>query len=61
LQTGCSIIGRLEKVPTLLDGIAEAGRYYTGRLYAIKLPGGVYFYKLQRLDRGDVKKLMVLR
>jgi hypothetical protein len=50
----------LEKVLTPSDGIAEAKRYYTVKLDAAKPSSGVSFYKLQGLDRNDVKNPMVL-
>lgn len=50
-----------QKVLTLYDDIAEAGRYYTVEVNAVDLTTGVYFYKLQSEQETDVKKLLLLK
>jgi hypothetical protein len=50
-----------ERVQTLFEDVAEAGRYYVLRFDAVNLPSGTYFYRLQSATKSDLKKLLVLK
>ena len=50
-----------QKVATLFDDIAEAGRYYKIRLSGQNLASGMYIYRLQSGTKIDVKKMLLLK
>ncbi len=50
-----------QKVATLFNDVAEAGRYYNIRVNATSLASGIYFYELQSGGRSELKKMVVLR
>lgn len=50
-----------QKVATLFDGVAEAGRYYTVSFNAAGISSGVYLYRLESGKRSDLKKLVLLK
>ncbi|MEK7671604.1 MAG: T9SS type A sorting domain-containing protein [Bacteroidota bacterium] len=50
-----------QKVATLFNDVAEAGRYYNIRVNATSLASGIYFYKLQSGGRSELRKMVVLR
>ncbi|MDI6804735.1 MAG: T9SS type A sorting domain-containing protein [Bacteroidota bacterium] len=50
-----------QKVLTLFDEVAEAGRYYTVQFDAKNLTTGVYYYKLQNEQKSQIKKLLLLK
>ena len=51
-----------QKVSTLFDGIAEAGRYHWAQFSAADVASsGAYFYRLTGNGKAQVRKLMLLR
>jgi photosystem II stability/assembly factor-like uncharacterized protein len=53
-----------QRVATLFDEVAEAGRYYKVRFDAsqhVGMASGVYIYRLQSGKRSDLKKLLLLK
>jgi hypothetical protein len=54
-----NIIG--QKVATLFDDVAEAGRYYNVKFNAENLASGVYLYRLQSGNRVATRRLLLLR
>ncbi len=52
------LLGR--EVATLVNGSQNAGRY-TLKFDAAGLPSGMYFYRLQTAEFGDMKKMMLLK
>jgi hypothetical protein len=54
-----NIIG--QKVATVFDDIAEAGRYYKVKLDASHLASGIYFYRLQSGSKNDLKKMLLIK
>jgi len=50
-----------ERVATVFDAVAEAGRYYSVKLDGKNLSSGTYFYRLQSGTRNDIKKLVLLK
>ncbi len=50
-----------ERVATVFDEIAEAGRYYQVRLDAANLSSGTYLYRLQSGDKTQSKRMLVLK
>jgi hypothetical protein len=49
------------EVATLFDGTAEAGRYYVATFDATRLATGVYIYRLTTEERGDTRKMSLVR
>ncbi len=54
-----NMIGQV--VSTLFDGIAETGKYYRMTLNGSQLASGVYFYRLQGVNKSDLKKMVLLK
>ncbi len=50
-----------QKVATLFDDIADAGRYYRVRVNAAGFASGMYIYKLQSGSRVDVRKMLLMK
>jgi hypothetical protein len=50
-----------QKVATLFDDVAEAGRYYRVRFSGENLSSGVYFYRLQSGTKSELKRLLLLK
>lgn len=50
-----------QKVMTVFDGGAEAGRLYEVRINASTLASGIYLYRLQSGAQSDLKKFMVMK
>jgi hypothetical protein len=50
-----------QKVATLFDGGAEAGRLYRVRFTASGLASGVYLYRLESGTKSDLKKLTLMK
>ncbi|MCC6397623.1 MAG: T9SS type A sorting domain-containing protein, partial [Bacteroidetes bacterium] len=50
-----------ERVATLFDGAAEAGRYYVATFDAAGLASGIYLYRLTTEQKNDVHKMLLLR
>jgi hypothetical protein len=50
-----------QKVATLFNGVAEAGKYYGVKFDAAQLASGTYMYRLQSADKSDLKKMMLVR
>jgi polyisoprenoid-binding protein YceI len=54
-----NVIG--QRIATLFNDVAEAGRYYKVTLNGALYSSGVYFYRLQSGKRSDIKKMMILK
>jgi hypothetical protein len=50
-----------QKVATLFNGVAEAGKYYGVKFDATQLASGTYMYRLQSADKSELKKMMLVR
>jgi hypothetical protein len=50
-----------QKVATIYDGIAEAGRYYSLRVDGAGLASGLYFYRLSSGTKSDLRKMLLVR
>jgi hypothetical protein len=50
-----------QKVATLFDDVAEAGRYYRVQFNAAGLASGVYVYRLESGPKSAMKKLMLMK
>jgi hypothetical protein len=50
-----------QKVATLFDELAEAGKYYRVNVNANHLATGMYIYRLQSGTRTDVKKMVLMK
>jgi hypothetical protein len=50
-----------QKVATLYNDVAEAGKYHTVRFDAANLSSGMYYYRLQSGTRVEMKKLLLVK
>jgi hypothetical protein len=50
-----------QKVATLFDEVAEAGRYYRVKVDGTRLASGMYLYRLQSGDRHAQRKFLLLK
>jgi hypothetical protein len=50
-----------QKVATLFEGNAEAGRINTALFNASSLPGGVYFYTLRSAGQTETKRMLLIK
>ncbi len=50
-----------QKIASLFDDVAEAGKYYRVTLNGNNLASGVYLYRLQSGKKSDLKKLLLLK
>ncbi|HXG01551.1 MAG TPA: T9SS type A sorting domain-containing protein, partial [Bacteroidota bacterium] len=50
-----------QKVATLFDGVAEAGRFYRVQFNGSGLASGVYLYRLESGKHHDLKKLILVK
>ncbi len=50
-----------QKVATLFDDVAEAGKYYRVNVDGSSLASGMYLYRLHSGDRTDLKKMLLLK
>lgn len=50
-----------QRIATIFDGQAEAGRFCIVKFDGTHFGTGVYFYRLQSGDRSDLKKFMLLK
>ena len=54
-----NVIGQV--VATLFDGLAESGHYYRMTLDGSRLSSGVYLYRLQGVNKSELKKMVLLK
>ncbi|HXG01086.1 MAG TPA: T9SS type A sorting domain-containing protein [Bacteroidota bacterium] len=50
-----------QRVATLFDGLAEAGRYYRVNVDGSKLSSGTYIYRLHSGLRSDARKMLLMK
>lgn len=50
-----------QRVATLFDDVAEAGKYYAVRLDAASLSSGTYFYRLVSGEKASFKKMILIK
>lgn len=50
-----------QKVLTLFDETAEAGKFYTVKLNAEHLSSGMYLYRLESNNKSEMKKMLLLK
>jgi hypothetical protein len=50
-----------QKVATLFDEVAEAGKFYRVKFDGANLSSGVYFYRLSSGNKSELKKLVLMK